>query len=63
MYFGYNLIVINIDKIFSNNYNTICLNRGVAQLVECLVWDQDVAGSSPVTSTMLGSYKGHKYFS
>ncbi len=26
--------------------------RGVAQLVECLVWDQDAAGSSPVTSTI-----------
>ena len=26
-------------------------NRGVAQLVAFLVWDQDVAGSSPVTST------------
>ena len=25
--------------------------RGVAQMVECLVWDQDAAGSSPVTST------------
>ena len=27
-------------------------NRGVAQLVAFLVWDQAVAGSSPVTSTM-----------
>ena len=26
-------------------------NRGVAQLVAFLVWDQAVAGSSPVTST------------
>ena len=26
-------------------------NRGVTQLVECLVWDQDAAGSTPVTST------------
>ncbi len=29
----------------------IKLYRGVAQMVECLVWDQDAAGSSPVTST------------
>ena len=28
-------------------------NRGVAQLVAFLVWDQAVAGSSPVTSTHL----------
>ena len=28
-------------------------NRGVAQLVAFLVWDQAVAGSSPVTSTSL----------
>ena len=27
-------------------------NRGVAQLVAFLVWDQAVAGSSPVTSTL-----------
>lgn len=26
-------------------------NRGVAQLVECAVWDREVAGSSPVTPT------------
>ncbi len=25
--------------------------RGVTQLVECLLWEQDAAGSSPVTST------------
>ena len=31
--------------------------RGVAQMVECLVWDQDAAGSSPVTSTILVSYR------
>ena len=28
-------------------------NRGVAQLVAFLVWDQAVAGSSPVTSTQI----------
>ena len=28
-------------------------NRGVAQLVAFLVWDQAVAGSSPVTSTFI----------
>ena len=26
-------------------------NRGVAQLVARLLWEQDAAGSSPVTST------------
>lgn len=27
------------------------INRGVIQLVECVVWDHDAAGSSPVTPT------------
>ena len=27
--------------------------RGVAQLVECAVWDREVAGSSPATPTIL----------
>lgn len=27
------------------------INRGVIQLVECVVWDYDAAGSSPVTPT------------
>ena len=27
------------------------MKRGVAQLVECLLWEQDVAGSSPVSPT------------
>lgn len=26
-------------------------NRGVVQLVECVLWEHDVAGSSPVTPT------------
>ena len=26
-------------------------NRGVIQLVECVVWDHDAAGSSPVAPT------------
>lgn len=26
--------------------------RGVAQMVECLAWDQEVAGSSPAAPTM-----------
>lgn len=31
----------------------LIINRGVAQLVECLVWDQDVVGSSPATPTKM----------
>lgn len=27
-------------------------NRGVIQLVECVVWDHDAAGSSPVAPTI-----------
>ena len=30
----------------------IISNRGVAQLVARLLWEQDAAGSSPVTSTI-----------
>ena len=41
-----------IDKIVLYNYN-YSASRGVAQMVECLVWDQDAAGSSPVTSTIV----------
>ena len=29
--------------------------RGVVQLVVCLVWDQEVVGSSPATPTKLGA--------
>ena len=32
--------------------------RGVAQLVARLLWEQDAAGSSPVTSTMLNVHNG-----
>ena len=32
--------------VFSTN------NRGVIQLVECVVWDHDAAGSSPVAPTI-----------
>ena len=42
----------------SSNLFAPAINRGVAQLVECLFWEQDAAGSSPVTSTNVGSYKG-----
>jgi hypothetical protein len=31
------------------------INRGVAQMVARLVWDQDAAGSNPVTSTTMNS--------
>ena len=30
----------------------IIVNRGVAQLVERVVWDHEVAGSGPVTPTI-----------
>ena len=36
----------------SSNLFAPAINRGVAQLVERLFWEQDAAGSSPVTSTM-----------
>lgn len=29
----------------------LILYRGVAQVVECLLWEQDAAGSSPVSPT------------
>lgn len=38
---------MNLERYFA-----VILFRGVAQLVERLVWDQDVTGSNPVTSTM-----------
>lgn len=37
-------------------------NRGVAQLVAFLVWDQAVAGSSPVTSTKRRIFNGSSFF-
>ena len=48
------------QKWFDHNFDQFCkpyifdhnfILRGVAQLVARLVWDQDAAGSSPVTST------------
>ena len=41
------------------------INRGVAQLVARVVWDHEVAGSIPVTSTIFnGNYskKGNFFF-
>ena len=35
--------------------------RGVAQLVARLLWEQDAAGSSPVTSTMQGVLIGFQF--
>ena len=35
-------------------------NRGVAQLVARVVWDHEVAGSIPVTSTIFLKVKTHK---
>ena len=34
-----------------DDYNAIIIYPGVAQLVARLLWEQDAAGSSPVTST------------
>ena len=47
-----------ICQIQNSQFHFFCLplqpqKRGVAQLVAFLVWDQAVAGSSPVTSTHL----------
>lgn len=39
-----------LDKIFGTYYNGKAF-RGVAQLVACLVRDQEAAGSSPATPT------------
>ena len=41
-------IYVIIDKQF--------INRGVAQLVARVVWDHEVAGSTPVTSTNLKDF-------
>ena len=47
-------MAILFQIIFLSQKNFVPLHpqkRGVAQLVAFLVWDQAVAGSSPVTST------------
>ena len=42
---------------YDNIYKQLKLNRGVAQLVARVVWDHEVAGSIPVTSTIkVGNY-------
>ena len=33
------------------------MNRGVAQLVERVVWDHEVAGASPVTPTIFNCFE------
>ncbi len=38
------------------------LRRGVAQLVERLVWDQEVAGSSPVAPTIQKTRLNNVFF-
>ena len=40
----------SVDIISLNNYNDYVL-RGVAQMGARVVWDHEVAGSTPVTST------------
>ena len=39
--------------IINKHLNRMQFNRGVAQLVARVVWDHEVAGSIPVTSTIL----------
>lgn len=39
--------ILQIERNGAPAENRICL--GVAQVVECLIWSQEVAGSSPVT--------------
>ena len=54
----FSFIYLSISKIITTfataNKKSLFCNRGVAQLVAFLVWDQAVAGSSPVTSTRNG---------
>ena len=45
--------IVQMDKDWEpTHYYKSKNQRCVAQLVECLVWDQDVAGSNPVTPTI-----------
>ena len=39
-------------------YKNLIFYRGVAQLVARLLWEQDAAGSSPVTSTISSVHNG-----
>ena len=47
-----------LDFFGAVSYNL--LQRGVAQLVERVVWDHQAAGSSPVTPTMLGVHNANE---
>ena len=48
-----------VDKWLNLYYNnTVVFFRGVAQLVARLLWEQDAAGSSPVTPTISSVHNG-----
>jgi hypothetical protein len=47
--------ILQIERNGAPSENRICL--GVAQVVECLIWSQEVAGSSPVTQTKIPGSK------
>ncbi len=53
-------LFLNFGQLFTAKTvaNTTKYHRGVAQLVARLLWEQDAAGSSPVTSTISSVHNG-----
>ena len=47
---------LTLTRLHGKLYRQIFTPRGVAQLVARLLWEQDAAGSSPVTSTIIKRY-------